>query len=471
MPVLPVPGIGQRTDNHGHVSSSWNTPISSGTPLRLAAATLISGLVLQAPAWGKEQENRARSNMDLPAMLGPLMNDTSVDLELRNFYFNRDFKNKLDDDDDRLQSSRESWVQGARLDLQSGYFANLIGFDASLYGALKLVGDEEKYGSGALRNKTPRDKNGRSVAKQESYDKIGQAYLKSQFGDEGINAHVKAGRMFLDTPLLNDSDSRTTPSSTQGIYGDINFYDVNVYGIFSDKASTKTESGFHSYKNDDGQTWNVGILGASIALDNGLTLQAATGKASNYLKQDFFNSSYNLDLGNKTGLFLDGYFQRAKDDGNKYDGKLDSKLWNVAAQLTFDTLSVMASFQGVIGDAYDYSWDGFRHDDNGLITWNAVQYLDFNKKNEKSWQGRVDYSFENWGVPGLSVMTRYVTGEFKDGKTRKEWERDTDLRYEFKEGPLSGLGITWRNATVRSATSGDAIDENRLIINYTLPII
>ncbi|WP_281646833.1 OprD family outer membrane porin [Parendozoicomonas sp. Alg238-R29] len=442
-----------------------------GTITRLAVATLASGLIMQ-PALGRDQNEIAKQPQSMPDMFTAMANDTTIDLGLRNFYFNRDFRDKSTDNrGNTLPGTAESWSQGARVDLQSGYFADIIGFDASWFGALKLIGEDDKFGSGALRQKSSKVKNGKVVANQESYDKIGQAYLKARFGDDNINAHLKAGRMLLDTPLLNDSNSRTTPSSTQGILAELEVYKLGFYGIFSDKASGKTESGFHSYKNANGDTWNVGILGASFALENGLAFHAATGKADKYIKQNFLNGSYTLDLGSKTALLLDGYYQTSKDDGRYYDGKLDSKLWNLASRLSFDNLSFMLSFQSVIGDSFDYCWDGCNHDDNGLITWNAVQYLDFNKKNEKSWQSRVDYSFDNWGIPGLSIMARYVTGEFKDTKKVSEWERNTDLRYTFKNGTLEGLAITWRNATVRSATKGNSIDENRLIIDYTIPLI
>jgi hypothetical protein len=53
----------------------------------------------------------------------------------------------------------------------------------------------------------------------------------------------------------------------------------------------------------------------------------------------------------------------------------------------------------------------------------------------------------------------------------REWERDTDLVYTFQDGSLKGLNIRLRNATFRS---GDGlrtdVDENRLIIGYTLPL-
>ncbi len=45
------------------------------------------------------------------------------------------------------------------------------------------------------------------------------------------------------------------------------------------------------------------------------------------------------------------------------------------------------------------------------------------------------------------------------------------LCVEFRqEGALKNLGVRWRNATVRSNFAND-IDENRLIVSYTLPLL
>jgi hypothetical protein len=101
-----------------------------------------------------------------------------------------------------------------------------------------------------------------------------------------------------------------------------------------------------------------------------------------------------------------------------------------------------------------------------------VQISDFANKDEKSWQARYDFNFASIGIPGLTFMTRYLTGdnvERADGSEGKEWERDMDIAYVVQGGPLKNLGMKWRNATVRS-NFGNDINENRLILSYTLPL-
>jgi hypothetical protein len=101
-----------------------------------------------------------------------------------------------------------------------------------------------------------------------------------------------------------------------------------------------------------------------------------------------------------------------------------------------------------------------------------VQIGDFANIDEHSWQTRYDYNFAALGVPGLSFMTRYISGDNVQRSAPgegKEWERNTDIAYVVQDGTLKGLGVKWRNASVRS-NFGNDLDENRLIVSYTLAL-
>ncbi|WP_421867736.1 OprD family outer membrane porin [Motiliproteus sp.] len=384
---------------------------------------------------------------------GSFINDSKVDAKFRTFYFNRDFEGRND---------AIAAAQALRLDYQSGYASDLIGFDASLFTVGKLSGDTGEGGTGVLQTN--------SDGSQSGYTKIGQAYLKLKLGQE---AELKAGRMVIDTPLFNDSDSRITPSSTQVVMLDGSFHGADLYGIWSDKASAKTEDGFHDYVDNQGNDYEVIVLGGGYTFDNKVSVHAAHGQADNVLRQTYFNVSYPMALSQDMTLLLDAHHYIGEADG---DGALDSvgsdydsDLTNLAAQLRYQQMKFTLSYQAVNGDEYEESWDGFTHDDNGLVTWNSVQRLDFDRADERSWQARLDYKFKS--VPGLSVMTRYTRGDNIDtgsGPDGKEWERNVELRYNFPY--VEGLSLRWRNSTVRSTETSNT-DENRLILNYNIALL
>ena len=442
--------------------------------IRMTVAVLVSGSL---PAWatGTAETTTAHAQSDDPLL-------TKADLELKNFYINRgyqttQFVNPSNPAEGKNPKTQESWAQGAMLNLESGYFVDVIGFDLSLFGALKLEGDEGKFGTDALRNVTPHLKGDKFEADQRSYSKIGQAFIKAKLGNETFSGHIRGGAMMINTPLLNESETRTTPSSHAGVYGDINWKEkCKLYGIFSNRVSPKTDNKYHKFSNSAGEDWNVGVLGGSYTSDNGLTINLAAGKATNYLTQYYANASYTLPLQKNTNILLDGYYLQGHEDGRKFeqDG-YKSKLWNAVTQLNIDNFSAAVSFQSVIGDSYNIAWSD--DDPTSFFTWNSVTHLDFNRQNEKSWQGKLNYDFDSFGLTGLSAMVLYVSGEYRDsGANRREWERDAQVQYNFKKFGLEGLSVTWINATVRTARtitagSGQSLNENRLIVDYTLQLI
>ncbi|HBS1878010.1 TPA: OprD family outer membrane porin, partial [Klebsiella pneumoniae] len=86
------------------------------------------------------------------------------------------------------------------------------------------------------------------------------------------------------------------------------------------------------------------------------------------------------------------------------------------------------------------------------------------------------------GLKGLNLSILYLNADNIDtGNGRKgEWERDIALSYTIPEGILNGLGISVKNATMRSALpdtsrKGSAgqrdQDETRVTVSYTLPLL
>ncbi|OMH38212.1 OprD family outer membrane porin [Motiliproteus sp. MSK22-1] len=378
--------------------------------------------------------------------------DSHLNANLRTFYFNRDKIGTADS---------EALAQALRLDFTSGYASDLIGFDASLFTSQKLSGDDGEGGTGLLRTK--------SDGSQGGYTKIGQAYLKLKLGE---SANLKAGRMVLDTPLFNDSDSRATPSSTQAIIAEADISGARIYGIWSDKAADKTDEDFENYTDNQGNDYEVIVIGGGYDFDNGLAVKLAYGEADNVMTQTYLNASLPIKISEKMTVELDGHYYMGEADGagalSSVGEDYDSDLVNLAARLVYEKMKVTLSYQAVDGDEYEESWDGFSNDDTGLSTWNSVQRLDFDRAEEQSWQVRFDYAFTS--VPGLTFMTRYTRGDNiqrSDNTEGKEWERNIELKYNFQE--LDGLSLRWRNSTVRSTETVDT-NENRLILNYNVAV-
>ena len=174
---------------------------------------------------------------------------------------------------------------------------------------------------------------------------------------------------------------------------------------------------------------------------------------------------HQLALGEGQSLKSDLRWARSGDDGGSnvdnrsLSAMLTYKLGNQAFGLSYQRMA------GDTGFAYISGTDPY------LV--NYVQIGDFANKDERSWQARYDYNFASFGLPGLSLMTRYLQGDHVDLLARDgrgtEWERDTDIGYVVQSGPLKSVGLKLRNSTMRSSFGND-LDETRLILSYSLPL-
>ena len=89
---------------------------------------------------------------------------------------------------------------------------------------------------------------------------------------------------------------------------------------------------------------------------------------------------------------------------------------------------------------------------------NNGTYQPFVRAKEDSWQLRYDFDFAVLGIPGLTLITRYMRGDDFDirGVAAKEWERNTDIGYVIQSGALktsASNGATRRIARALPVTS------------------
>ncbi len=364
----------------------------------------------------------------------------------RTFYFHRDPHDGAED--------RVALTQALRLDFESAQLADRFSFGASLFANMKLDGHGNDAGTGLLHV----DSNGDT----ESYARIGQAYVNVALTE---NSQLRAGHMVLGTPILHDLDNRATPSSTQAIMLEANLGGADVYAVYSDRAAGRTGTSYNKYT-AMGEDYDVIVVGGGYSFDNGLGVHAAYGVADDYQKQLYLNVSHTYEMSDNNSLLIDLYHYDGEADGNLYSNSAyNATLTNLAARYSMGDMAFTASFQTVGGDnAYDISWGG--NDTTLYNTWNSVQYNDFNRKDEDSWQLRADYKVAS--VPGLKGFVRHVEGEYDNGGGNDvdEAESNLDISYAVQDGSLKGLNMRLRYAHI-TADADEDIDELRLIGNYS----
>ena len=429
------------------------TPIARGVALATLGATLAIPTMAQAA----------------------FIEDTKAGLELRNFYFNRDYRQDNSATSSTFQSKQDEWAQGFILRVESGYTEGTVGFGVDALGLLGVKldsggsGVDRRTGTGLL----PAGASGAP----DDYSELGLT-AKAKIS----KSVLKVGTLQLKNPAIATSDSRLLPAAMRGaqlVSNEIDglTLDLGYIDQINDRNSTNYED---MVVNTSGKGINIdgvsvarsGVesdefvyLGGTYKVTKDLSASYYYSNLEDFYKQHALNLVHVLPIADGQSLKTDLRYQRSKDDGNT---NVDNKAFGAMVTYSLSGHSFGLGYQKMSGDT------GFAYVGGNIDPYlvNYVQIGDFANADEKSWQARYDFNFASIGIPGLTIMTRYLTGEdFGANGDGKEWERDTDIGYTFQEGALKNLNLKWRNATFRSNGTGNDIDENRLIVSYTIPLM
>lgn len=383
--------------------------------------------------------------------------DSKATLELRNFYMNRDLR-----DPGVAQSKREEWAQGFILKAESGFTEGTVGFGLDAYAGLglKLDSSDERAGTGLLPNSFGNEGPG-------EYSKASGA-VKARLS----KTVAKVGGLMPKLPIVSSGDWRLLPQVFTGAMltsQEIDGLTLNGGQLREVNQRASTDRVDITATNVAGESDRYNFAGGDYKFNGGnTTVGVWYGELEDIYDQKLYNLIHVQPIGDwKLGANL-AYFD-SQDNGRKLGGKLDNDLTSVNLWAGIGAHTFRVGYQKVGGDnAFPF----LTETDPYIV--NYIQILDFTRKDEKSWQARYDVNFASYGIPGLTAFVRYVTGDGFDGvggASGKEWERDVDISYIIQKGPLKNLGVRWRNAMVRSNASIGDLDENRLIVSYTIPLM
>ncbi|MEG0634740.1 MAG: OprD family porin [Pseudomonas sp.] len=417
------------------------------TSLRLAplCRPLVVGLLSSTTALG--------------VSAGSLIDDTTATLNLRNFYHNRNIV-----DPAYPQGKAEEWTQSFIFDLRSGFTQGTVGVGVDVLGlyALKLDGGRGTAGTQLL----PVHEGGKPA---DDFGRLGVA-LKARYSA----TELKVGEWVSLLPILRSDDGRSLPQTFRGaqltsreienlalytgqMRGNSPRNDASMERLFMagrpDAASDRFNFAGGEYQFNDKAT-QVGLWYAQL---------------EDIYQQQYLNIIHSQPVGNWTlganlGLFL------GDEHGAAKAGQLDNKTASLLLSAKTGGHTFYLGLQRVSGDTGWMRVNGTA----GYPLANDTYNSSYDSADERSWQLRHDFNFAALGVPGLTMMNRYLSGAHvrtSAGGQGKEWGRESELAYVFQSGPLKDLSVRWRNSTLRRDFSTYDIDENRLIINYPITFL
>jgi hypothetical protein len=396
-----------------------------------------------------------------PLSQAAFFEDSSATFETRNMYFNRDFR----DGTSAQQSKRDEWAQGFMLNLKSGYTNGTVGFGVDALGMMgvKLDSSPDRTGTGLL----PTD-DGRAV---DEYSKLGLT------GKVKISAsELKIGTLIPELPILKPNDGRILPQTFEGgMLTSKEIKNLTFTGGRLEKAKDRDSTDFEDIALNNKNGRFAGTVagdhfdfgGLDYKLTDKITGSYHFAQLGEVYNQHFLGLIASQPFG--PGTFgTDLRFAISDDQGEARGGKIDNKSLNGLVSYALSGHKFSAGYQHMSGDSAFPYVDGA---DPYLV--NFVQINDFAGAEERSWQARYDFDFVTLGVPGLTFMSRYVSGDnikLKNGDEGKEWERNSEIKYVVQSGALKDVAVRLRNATYRSNYSARDADEVRLLVSYSVAL-
>lgn len=309
---------------------------------------------------------------------------------------------------------------GLELNFKSPYYDDIIGFDASAYGAVKLA--DSGNPTIQLFDVKPNGK------VDKGFSNLGILAVKAKL-DEGNE--IRVGRQLVNTMFIKSTFNRAVPDTFSGISATLQpTKNLGLYGGYYNKWLPRTAETFSNFTTDNYEKINYIALFGSKYQNSQWTVNTEYLNSADYLKKYGFIAGYKLPLKTSNLNFrFGGLF--SKDAGHLFKCGAESDLdciknkpihnhgngYFLETTWQKNNLAVTAALTK-INDFWiedNYSTKSLRNNvliqDNGTNPFPTASTLgpDFTNRGETVWMARIKYDWKDY-FEGLSTDYKYTSG-------------------------------------------------------------
>ena len=399
--------------------------------------------------------------------------DSKATLDLRNFYYNSDTR-------DTHKATVDEWGQAFVLNVKSGFTTGTIGLGLDVIGtyAVKL----DSSGPGAL---FPRKRNGQAV---DDFSRGGLTG-KLQFA----KTEARVGTLLPSLPVISANDGRLMPQLFEGAMvtsKDIDNLSLTAGQIEHATGRMSSDTTGLAVAGGTRQSNKFRFVGGNYTPFDNVLLQYYFANLEDYYNQNFLGAMHSLKFDSGQSLKTDLRWFRTRGNGANAMGapgyRTSGFTKNGDGEIDNNTWSSMFTY-GMGGHAFSLGYQEVS-DNSNFVQLNQGSLVDkdaggtslylitdrmtasFNYAGERTVLGQYGYDFASLGMPGLTANLAYLKGDqIKQIRGAEEWERDFIVGYVVQSGGFKGVGVTWRNSSLRSDIGGD-VDQNRMTVSYSLAL-
>lgn len=382
------------------------------------------------------------------------ISDSRLDLNVRTYYLDQTIVGP--------RPAAEAWAIGGGLDFKSGHWKDVLAIGAAAYTTQKVYAPSGAADTGLL---------GRD---QNSFTVLGTSYVELKFDQ----VKTRLYRQIIDTPFINRHDNRMLPNTFEAyIVGSRDLRPISFIAGQVTGMKPKAQNHFMSIAERLGiQEDTNGITMAGVRLHPNENSRIGM---INYYVWDAMNIIYSeTDIGlGDSDPWSAGFsfqFMDQRSVGEALLGTFSSQQVGFNVSLGYESAILSAAFTRVFGDGIESPFGGYPG-------YTSIIIDDFNRAGQETYLVGFSFDFEDIGLDGLSFFTTYANshtvGQVRPGVPEKSSEYDLTIDYRFpEESFLDNLWIRLRGAWLSGDNpSGrptfEALNDYRIIINYTVPIL
>ena len=375
----------------------------------------------------------------------PFLHDQQWLLHTRTYFMARNTDSEPD---------KKALATGGWLNWTSGYWRDTIQVRATAFTSQKVIGDKGKDGTQLLQ------------PGQKSFSGISEVHIDLKLD----NSQFRVGRFAVNTPYLNQSDTRMIPYTFEGIgfRHQVNDNWRLAAGHFTDIKS-KDSTNFEPLYKHAGLSKNRGLSSAGILYNQG----THTGGIYMHHAQDFISTlyaeyNYKRVLATNNKIIFSGQYSHQQSSGAKLRGDINADHFGAK------TRWFSGPFTSTIAHSYYSNTEQLLSPWGSYAGFTTMIFKDFNRPGERTWLAGLDVNFKNWGLPGFNVDTIFSDGNTPDSGTNAspdhtEW--DITFNYRIQTGALKNMWFRLRNAKVNPKDNNGQhnakdISDLRFIINH-----
>ncbi|WP_296187779.1 OprD family porin [Pseudomonas sp. UBA1879] len=390
--------------------------------------------------------------------------DSSLNVNLRNVYINRDYKGGPQD--------RAEWGQGFIANYSSGYTQGTVGVGVDAFGlyAVRLDGGRGKSGAGGI-DFFKQDSSGKAA---DDLARFGGA-VKFRIS----NTELKYGDQMPELPVLSYDNSRLLPETYTGTM--ITSKEIKDLTLVAGRFTAQTRKSAEG--RDSGDLKSINVYGGSYKFSDAFSAAYYASDDEDTLKKQYVNLNYVFALPTDQSLTFDFNGYKTKLDRDvAVDDARDNKIWSLAATWAVGIHSFTIAHQRSTGET-GYNYGGYRNnggfsDGGNSIYLTNSYWSDFNAKDERSWQLGYGVNLSTLVTPGLSYKVAYVRGDNIDDGTNRgegdEHELFSQMTYVVQSGPAKDLSLRLRNSWLRVSDNASNYNvggnETRIFITYPINV-